>query len=184
MNDARIIDRSALDLLVEVLRDRGYAVVGPTLRSQAIVYGELSCAADLAVGWADEQDGGTYRLRRRDDDAVFGHNVGPQLAQGLPVPAPARAVACTAGRRRRSSRWSRRAEPPRYAFFGVRACDIAAVGDPGPGVHRRPLRRRATTRPGAATRSSSRSTAASRGARASACRWTPVRRPSRASTSH
>ena len=126
MNDARIIDRSALDLLVEVLRDRGYVVVGPTLRSQAIVYGELSSAADLAVGWADEQDGGTYRLRRRDDDAVFGHNVGHNSLKGFLFP-PRLAL----WRARRGADGGLEveppAEPPRYAFFGVRACDIAAV---------------------------------------------------------
>ena len=36
----------------------------------AIVYRDVRLSADLPGGWSDEQDGGTYRLRRRDDEAL------------------------------------------------------------------------------------------------------------------
>lgn len=64
--------------LVEALRRRGYAVVGPTVRDGAIVYDEIQSAGELPAGWTDEQDGGTYRLKRRGDGALFGYAVGPQ----------------------------------------------------------------------------------------------------------
>jgi hypothetical protein len=47
------------------------------VRDQAIVYDELRTSADLPVGWTDEQDGGHYRLFRRDDEALFRYAVGP-----------------------------------------------------------------------------------------------------------
>ena len=32
---------------------------------------------DLPAGWTDQQDGGTYRLKKRGDAALFGYAVGP-----------------------------------------------------------------------------------------------------------
>jgi hypothetical protein len=72
------VERSDLDALLAAIAGQGYHVVGPTVRDGAIVYGDVSSSADLPVGWGDEQDGGSYRLRRREDEAVFGYAVGPQ----------------------------------------------------------------------------------------------------------
>ena len=72
-----VIAPDALDRLVDLLRDRGFRVLGPVVRDGAIVYDDLESAADLPVGWTDRQDGGTYRLERRADEARFGYAVGP-----------------------------------------------------------------------------------------------------------
>ena len=72
-----VISPEALQALVEALRDRGYRVLGPTVRDGAIVYDELESATELPVGWTENQDAATYRLERRDDDARFGYAVGP-----------------------------------------------------------------------------------------------------------
>jgi sulfhydrogenase subunit beta (sulfur reductase) len=73
-----IVERAALDALLGSIAGQGYQVLGPTVHDGAIVYREVRSAADLPIGWGDEQDGGTYRLRRREDEAVFGYAVGPQ----------------------------------------------------------------------------------------------------------
>jgi len=57
--------------------EKGYRVIGPILRDGAIIYNEITSVADLPEGWTDEQDGGMYRVKRRNDDALFGFNVGP-----------------------------------------------------------------------------------------------------------
>jgi len=67
-----VIDSSGLQEMVDVLRERDYTVVGPTNREGAIVYDEIRTIDELPAGWTDEQEGGTYRLRRRDDEAMFG----------------------------------------------------------------------------------------------------------------
>jgi hypothetical protein len=63
--------------LFSALSARGYQLAGPTARDGAIVYDRLASVQNLPVGWSDEQDGGTYRLRRRDDGTLFGYSVGP-----------------------------------------------------------------------------------------------------------
>lgn len=73
-----VIDATGLRLLVSALIDRGYRVVGPTLSDNSIVLSELKSADDLPRGWGVDVGPGHYRLRRRDDDALFGHSAGPQ----------------------------------------------------------------------------------------------------------
>lgn len=72
-----LLERDALDALFGAIRRRGFRLVGPVLRDGAICYNDIESAADLPAGWTDEQDGGSYRLRRRGDDALFGYDVGP-----------------------------------------------------------------------------------------------------------
>ena len=67
-----VITHQGLTGLIDSLRAEGFRVIGPTLRDQAIVYDEIELVADLPAGWTDEQDGGHYRVRRRDDAALFG----------------------------------------------------------------------------------------------------------------
>jgi sulfhydrogenase subunit beta (sulfur reductase) len=119
----RALERSDLDLLFGALQRRGYTIVGPRLRDRAIVYDELATAADLPAGWTDEQEGGHYRVKRRDDEALFGYNVGPHSWKRYQLPAEKRLWTAKGG--------AVEVEPPdpaRYAFLGVRSCDLHAIG--------------------------------------------------------
>ncbi len=128
--DARplsVIDREGLDGLIRGLAERGYQVIGPTVRERAIVYEPIESAADLPEGWTDEQEGGTYRLRRRDDDALFGFNVGPNSWKSHLFPAE---LTLWRAKRDESGAISYREEEPHpqpFAFVGVRSCDLAAI---------------------------------------------------------
>src|SRR6516162_11274775 len=81
-----VMARSHLDQLLEAIARRGFRLIGPTVRDGAIVYDEISSSADLPAGWKDEQDGGRYRLRRRDDEALFGYAVGPHSWKQFQLP--------------------------------------------------------------------------------------------------
>ena len=72
-----VITSEGLSGLISGLRNDGFRVIGPRLRDQAIVYDDIETVADLPAGWTDEQDGGHYRVLRRNDAALFGYNVGP-----------------------------------------------------------------------------------------------------------
>lgn len=115
-----------LDGLYEALRAAGYNVVGPTLRDGAIVLDELSSAGDLPYGWGVSLEPGGYRIRRRDDRAAFGHAAGPQSWK--PFLHPARAKLWEADRTEDGFEVTDVSEePPRYAFLGVRPCDLRAI---------------------------------------------------------
>jgi sulfhydrogenase subunit beta (sulfur reductase) len=117
-----VIERPAVDHLFTVLRDRGYTVMGPTVRQGAIVHGELATTADLPIGLRDEQDAGTYRLVERGDEALFGYVVGPSSPKGWFHPS--RAVLWSATPEFESKPTE---QPPRVAFIGVRSCELAAI---------------------------------------------------------
>jgi ferredoxin len=123
------LERAAFDALFGVLERRGYTVVGPTVSDGAIVYGELRSSRDLPVGWTDEQDGGHYRLTRRDDEALFGYAVGPHSWKRYQLPPEVR---LWRARREADGSLSKVEEQPRdvprYAFIGVRSCELVAMG--------------------------------------------------------
>jgi ferredoxin len=126
VGDRAVIERSELDALFGVLRSRGYCVVGPTVRDGAVVLDELESAGDLPAGWRDEQDGGRYRLRRGEDDALFAFANGPQSWKQFLFPP--RTLLWRASRTDDGFEVDgSSAEQPRYAFVGVRACDLRAI---------------------------------------------------------
>jgi len=126
MTPVQVLDRTGLDRLIGALSARGYRVLGPTVRDGAIVYGDLAATSDLPVGWTDRQSPGNYRLERRDDDALFGYVVGPQSPKTYLHPAE---VVVWAGERTaRGFAMAPPPEPPRYAFVGVRPCELASIG--------------------------------------------------------
>jgi len=51
----KVIERKSMNILFDILRERGYKIVGPTIKERAIVYDELDSVEDMPVGWTDEQ---------------------------------------------------------------------------------------------------------------------------------
>lgn len=121
-----VIDLGGLEALLALLRERGHRVVGPTVRDGAIVFGDIATLEDLPRGWTDEQAPGHYRLRRRDDEALFGYAVGPQSLKPFLFAPRLRLVQL----RRRAGSFEvagERPAPPRLAVLGARACDLTAM---------------------------------------------------------
>jgi ferredoxin len=120
---------SGLGPLVEALVGDGYRVVGPTVRDGAVVLSELDSADALPYGWAVDTGPGRYRLRERPDRVAFGHAAGPQSWKRFLHP-PRRPLWSA----QRTGDGFTITEPdeecgrePRYAFLGVRACDLHAI---------------------------------------------------------
>jgi len=121
------ITPSGFETLFEVLKKQGYQLVGPTRQNEAIVYDTLEIVSDLPAGWTEEQEAGTYRLKRRDDEAFFGYTVGPHSWKKFLFPSRQR---LWQGRKTDDGSFETPIdeEPaPRYAFIGVRACDLHAI---------------------------------------------------------
>jgi len=101
-----VLRRDQLDQLLDAIRRRGFRLLGPVVKDGAICYDDIASAADLPAGWTDEQDAATYRLRRRDDQALFGYNVGPQSWKKYLFPAVARLGTADSGDAPESTRFA------------------------------------------------------------------------------
>jgi sulfhydrogenase subunit beta (sulfur reductase) len=121
-----VLERSDFPRLLSALQHAGFRVVGPTVRDDAIVYGEIRQETDLPIGWTDRQEAGKYRLVRRTDAALFGYNVGPHSWKKYLFPSRERLWTAA----RADGSFEVRPEPvdpTPLAFLGVRACELAAM---------------------------------------------------------
>jgi len=129
MTGPAILSRAGLDELIAALIADGYRVIGPVAGDSAIELAEISSGAQLPAGWGADSGPGWYRLRRRGDQAVFGHSAGSQSWKQFLHPPRQRLW--TADASGFTPAQEAQEEPVRLAFLGVRACDLAAIATLG-----------------------------------------------------
>ena len=121
-----LIASEGLGALLLELADAGHTLIGPVARDGAIVYDEIHGLHDLPAGWGDAQEAGRYRLQARGDGALFAYNSSPMAWKKFLHPP-----SLTLWRARRDGEGfqigTEQEEAPRYAFIGVRACDLRAI---------------------------------------------------------
>ena len=122
-----VIAPDALDRLVDALRGRGYRVLGPTIRDGAIIYDDLESAGELPIGWTDRQDGGSYRLERRADEARFGYAVGPHSWKRYLFPPRVRLWRASRNGDGAPAIEEEPLDETPLAFIGVRSCELHAI---------------------------------------------------------
>jgi NAD(P)H-flavin reductase len=121
------LPRAGLDTLIALLIDDGRTVIGPTIGDGAITYDEIRSAADLPIGWGEEQRPGGYRLvPNEDSETVFGFTVGPTSWKSYTFPArvPIGRSHTVDGA---PSFEDVTPEARPLAFLGVRGCELAAL---------------------------------------------------------
>lgn len=126
IGDKYILPYENFQQLLDALRDRNYQVIGPTVRDDAIVYDEVSSIFELPSGYTDEQDGGKYRLKKRNDSALFGYVVGPHSwKKFLHPPIMSLWKAERTGEELKITK--EKEDVKKYAFIGVRSCELHAM---------------------------------------------------------
>ena len=125
--DRCLIDARGLDAVITTLVAEGYEVIGPVLGEGAIVYDRIRSASDLPEGWGDEQEAASYRLQRRGDQARFGYAVGPHSWKRYLFPPRTLLWRAARAGEGLTIEGPDPGEPPRYAFVGVRGCELAAI---------------------------------------------------------
>jgi len=121
-----VLRKEQLRRLIEVLIGQRYEVIGPHARDGAIVYERLTSLNDLPCGWSDQQTPGHCRLKQSPDVALFGHTVGPQSWKKFLYP-PLQRLAKSYRLARGFSSTPEDIANQRYAFLGVRSCDLHAI---------------------------------------------------------
>lgn len=124
---AGFLPRTELDRLFALLVADGRRVVGPTVVDDAVVYDELASTGELPIGWSADTAPGSYRLRSTGRERAFDYNVGVTSWKRFTHPP---IIPLTRGRREDGRVVVEPVEeaPPRLAFVGVRACELAALG--------------------------------------------------------
>ncbi len=123
----RTVDPAQFASLVPLLADLGYTVIGPTISEGVIVLDEIRQATDLPIGWTEVSEAGVYRIEKRDDDAYFGFTIGPRTLKTYLFP-PHHPLLTIKHADTGLAFAPEPIDPARYAFIGVRACEIAALG--------------------------------------------------------
>lgn len=122
----QMLDLVGLGSLIEELSGRGYEVFGPQVRDGVIAHDVIHSLQDLPIGWADEQEGGHYRLIPRRDGARFGYAVGPQSWKE--ILHPSRVKVWTLSKTSDGVHvHMHEPEMAKRALIGVRPCELAAI---------------------------------------------------------
>ncbi|MFZ5609640.1 MAG: 4Fe-4S dicluster domain-containing protein [Pseudomonadota bacterium] len=126
MLESAVLSHEKLGALFTLLTGQGYEVIGPCVRDEVIVYEPILDASALPWGWRDKQDAGRYRLRQSGAPHGFAFAASPQSWKRYLHPARRM---LWQGDKRNASFTAAAAPTPdkRHAFFGVRACDLAAI---------------------------------------------------------
>jgi ferredoxin len=118
--------KASFQRLIDVLRGRGYRVVGPVVREGAIVWSDIQKVSDLPIGWRDMQEPGRYRIDPSNADRIFDVVHGPQSLK--PFTFPPREPLLTIERTKKG--FSAAATMPKsekVAVLGARPCDSAGL---------------------------------------------------------
>jgi ferredoxin len=121
-----VITVDHFERLIAELQADGFTTVGPRQRDGAILLEPFDAPRDLAWGWRDKQEAGHYRLKASTEDTLEGFTVGPDAWKRFLYP-PRLELLSAQMKDGVLELPERRESPPRYAFIGVRPCDLAAV---------------------------------------------------------
>ena len=122
-----VVTPQGLTEIIVTLRDQGRTVIGPVVRDGVITHDELESADELPRGWTEDQDGGRYRLVATGTDERFAFS-SPSSSWKRYL-YPERTLMVRATRRGGDVVVDQPVpEAPPVAFFGIRSCDLAALG--------------------------------------------------------
>ncbi len=120
------IRKPTFDMLLGKLKALGYQTIGPRVVGPALAYAPIDSLQDLPQGLVSHQDAGKYELASSGNQRYF--DITPGAASWKQFLFPPRSELFKAIRD--GKRWNETIldqEVPRYAFIGVRACELTAI---------------------------------------------------------
>ena len=120
------LQKTELDKLLTNVRAAGFETIGPRIQDEALVYEPIDGLSDLPQGYTSEQSTGHYRLLYVGHARCFDITPGPHTWKQFLFPPCLELFEL-----HRDGTWQLEtpsAPAPHYAFIGVRACELAAIG--------------------------------------------------------
>jgi sulfhydrogenase subunit beta (sulfur reductase) len=121
-----LIQKPDLNLILTRLREEGYQTIGPKVKNETLVYEPIETLGELPQGYVTEQAPGEFRLKRGRRPYYFDFIPGAHSWKQFLFPSRAELFKL----QKDEKTWQtieQPAETPKYAFIGVRACELAAI---------------------------------------------------------
>ncbi|MBD3234231.1 MAG: sulfite reductase subunit A [candidate division Zixibacteria bacterium] len=121
-----ILKATELKSLLDILFQREYHVIAPSIRDKSIEYDPIASFDEITRGWIDHQKPGSYRLANDEQDRFFGYVVGFSSWKKYLYPADKKLFEAEMDTKNFRVIEDGTAAP-KYAFLGVRSCDLKAI---------------------------------------------------------
>jgi hydrogenase maturation protease len=111
--------------LLASLEEKGFQNLGAKVENSNLVYGPISKLTDLPQGYISEEETGHFRLTKTNYERYFDYI--PDAHSWKQFLFPSRLELFTL---RKNSGWKTELPPdeqPKYAFIGVRGCELSAI---------------------------------------------------------
>ena len=120
------IQKSDLNMILNRLREAGYQTIGPKVKNDTLVYETIEAMTDLPQGYVTEQAPGQFRLKESRGTNYFDFIPGAQSWKQFLFPSRVELFQL----QKNGKTWQmleQQMDAPKYAFIGVRACELAAI---------------------------------------------------------
>ncbi len=120
------IQKPAFNSILSRLKEDGYLPIGPRVKNETLVYEPIESLDDLPQGYSTIQKPGYFRLIQKGHARYF--DIIPGAHSWKQFLFPSRAELFTLHKNGKG--WETAAQEtatPKYAFIGVRACELAAI---------------------------------------------------------
>jgi len=131
-NHSPFLKLDKLQSLLDALTKKGYAIIGPVVRDQTIVYDEVTSISDMPIGITDEQEAGHYRTLKNElsPSSAFHFTLGPTSIKQFFYPPKEtlwKANRSDNGNIEFNSNHTDINHIAPKAFIGVRSCELTAL---------------------------------------------------------
>lgn len=119
------LQKAEFDNLLVRLQDKGYQPLGAKVENETLVYGAIAKLDDLPKGYVSEQEAGHFRLTLTNHERYFDYIPGAHSWKQFLFPSRLELFTL-----RKDDGWKTELpsqEEPKYAFIGVRGCELSAI---------------------------------------------------------
>jgi ferredoxin len=126
MGSTILIQKPDLNIILTRLKEAGYQTIGPRVKNETLVYESIETLDELPQGYDTEQAPGEFRLKEGGHSYYFDFIPGAHSWKQYLFPPRVELFKL----QKNGKTWQMlegQIETPKYAFIGVRACELAAI---------------------------------------------------------